>query len=257
MKRIGRIVVLEALALLALFNPGWVAAQSGTGTQPAAQAGLDARFHHPRDVPQSLVVCTGWHALCSASTDCQVTGNRADCDCLQVDENHIVMTDEIQDAAVKRQTQARCTEARPCDVDDAPVCKAIAQGQYRVDKLRYDWVSTYSYRGWCGLLPKFRPCDVGADGYAGDSSWAICDAAPCTEIAHPTKPEKPLTCQCRVVRNAAFVGTNGSCAGDRGGIMSSFALDSWDFKNNTYPLPVPGYEFVQGACAALTSDKLK
>ena len=60
----------------------------------------------------------------------------------------------------------------------------------------------------------------------------------------------------RVVRNVAFVGTNGSCTGDNGGIMSSFPLSAWDFRSNRYPIPVPGYEYVQGACAPLTSDPL-
>jgi len=50
---------------------------------------------------------------------------------------------------------------------------------------------------------------------------------------------------------------NGSCIGDGGGIMSSFPLSSWDFDNNTYPLAVPGYEYVRGACARLKSDPLE
>jgi len=254
MNKLGGWLVIATLAFLALANPGRVDAQPGNGPPSAAQAGTHARAHHARDAPQSLVVCTGWHALCSNATDCKVSGDRADCDCLRVNENHIVMTTEIQDAAVKRQTEARCTEARPCDVDEAPVCKAIAHGQYRVGKARYDWVSTYSYRGWCSLVPLFRPCDQDARGYEGDDDWAICDAAPCTEIPHPANPERPLVCQCRVVRNEAFVGTNGSCKGDRGGIMSSFPMTSWDFDANTYPVPVPGYEYVQGACGAYKSD---
>jgi hypothetical protein len=254
MNKVGSLFALGTLAFLALASANGVVAPPRTDSQPVAHAGMDGRMHHRHDAPQSLVVCTGWHALCSKSTDCKVTGDRADCDCLRVDENHIVMTTEIQDAAVKRQTEARCTDAHPCDVDEAPVCKAIAHGQYKVNHVRYDWVSTYSYRGWCGLLPGFTPCDQSVPDYAGDPIWAICDVAPCTEIRNPIDPEKPLTCQCRVVRNVAFVGVNGSCKGDRGGIMSSFPAASWDFQNNTYPVPVPGYEYVQGACAAFASD---
>ena len=67
---------------------------------------------------------------------------------------------EIQDTAVKHLTQAKCTNEHPCDVDQAPVCKAIKYGQYEVDSVKYDWVSTYSYRGWCGLLKlKLKACD--------------------------------------------------------------------------------------------------
>jgi hypothetical protein len=33
-------------------------------------------------------------------------------------------------------------------------------------------------------------------------------------------------------------------------------LEAWDFQNNTYPFPMPGYEYVQGACAPLGSDPL-
>jgi hypothetical protein len=254
MKRCGGLLALAAVALLAAAHPTFVHAQPGKAPPSATPMGGDGRGHHRVDAPQDLVVCTGWHALCASATDCRVKGNEADCDCARVDENHIVMTDEIQDAAVKTMTQARCTERHPCDVDEAPVCTAIAHGRYKVDGIRYDWVSTYSYRGWCSLLPKFRACDQTAPGYSGDAIWAICDAAPCTENRHPSDPDKPLTCQCRVVRNEAFVGTNGSCTGDRGGIMSSFPVSSWDFENNTYPVPVPGYEWVRGACAAYKSD---
>jgi hypothetical protein len=34
-------------------------------------------------------------------------------------------------------------------------------------------------------------------------------------------------------------------------------LSGWDFQNNTYLFPMPGYEYVQGACAPLKSDPLK
>lgn len=208
-------------------------------------------------VPQESVVCTGWHALCTASPDCTMHGDKADCDCMRVNETHIVVTSEIQDTEVKNLTQSRCTNEHPCDVDQAPVCNAIKHGQYKVDNVTYDWVSTYSYRGWCSLLkPKLiKACDPNTTGYIGDKYWAICDAAPCTEIQNPSDPNRPLRCQCRV-NNTPFVGMNGSCSGDNGGIMSSMPLWAWDFRNNTYPFPMPGYEFVQGACAALKSDPL-
>lgn len=206
------------------------------------------------DTPQDFVVCTGWHALCSASFDCRMNGSSATCDCLRVDEPHIVETGAIQDPAARRQTLDACTNEHPCAVDRAPVCDAISHGTYAVDHVSYAWVSTYSYRGWCDLLtPSPVPCDPSAPGYAGDRSWAVCDGAPCTVIPTPSDPERPLSCQCRV-ENTPFVGPQGRCTGDHGGIISSFPLSAWDFAHNTYRTPMPGYEFVQGACAPLKSD---
>jgi hypothetical protein len=208
------------------------------------------------DVPQEFVVCTGWHALCSASPDCKMHGDKADCDCMRVNETHIVETSEIQDTMAKNLTQTKCTSKHPCDVDQAPVCNAIKYGQYRVGNATYNWVSTYSYRGWCSLLmQKPKACDQNATGYIGEMYWAVCDAAPCTENLNPSNPDKPLKCQCRV-KDTPFVGLNDSCTGDNGGIMSSMPLWGWDFRNDTYRFPMPGYEYVEGACAALKSDPL-
>ena len=208
------------------------------------------------DEPQEFVVCTGWHALCSASFDCTMNEyqDTAECDCMRVNETHIVETDAIQDTAVKCRTQVVCTKKHPCDIDQAPVCKAIKHGQYKVNKVKYKWVSTYSYRGWCDLLAmKLIPCDQGEENYEGETYWAICDAAPCTEIEKPSDSNRPLRCQCRI-EETPFVGINDSCAGEDGGIISSFPMDAWDFQKNTYRFPIPGYEYVQGACASLNSD---
>lgn len=225
-----------------------------------AEAGQDASSSTriPAAAPQEIVACTGWHALCTASPDCKLKGDKADCDCMRVNEAHIVVTSEIQDTAMKRLTAVRCTSDRPCDIDQAPVCTAIRDKRYQVDNVRYDWVSTYSYRGWCSLMKvEMKVCDQRAPGYKGDSAWAICDAAPCTEIRNPSDPERPLSCQCRVVANEPFVGMNNSCTGDDGGIQSSMPVSAWDFQNDTYPFPMPGYEYVKGACAPLKSDPLR
>ena len=208
------------------------------------------------DVPQEFVVCTGWHALCTESTDCQMNGDKANCNCARVNEPHIVETTSIQDTAVKGLTQENCTIEHACEADQAPVCQAIKSGKYEVDNVKYDWVSTFSYRGWCDLKKQVKACDQKAAGYTGDLYWAVCDAAPCTEIQNPSNPEKPLSCQCRL-ENKPFLGTNGSCTGDNGGIMSSSPLQAWDFQTNEYRLPLPGYEYVQGACAPLKSDAVK
>lgn len=203
--------------------------------------------------PQLAVVCSGWHALCTASADCQViSSDRVDCACWRINETHIVVTSEIQDPVVRRMTQTRCTSRNTCDVDEAPVCGAIRDGRYEVHQVKYDWVSTYSYRGWCGF---YRPkaCDTTQPDYDGDTRWAVCDAAPCTEIDDPADPERPLSCQCRVMEGP-FVGTSGSCTGANGGIISAIAIEYWDFEKSDYTSPVPGYEYVRGACAPLKSD---
>jgi hypothetical protein len=258
MKRVGSLV-LKSLVFLAIANLNFADAQAQKAPQPVAQVGekKDSSTHNFPNAPQEFVVCTGWHALCSASPDCKINGDKAYCDCMRVNETHIVATSEIQDTAVKRVTEVKCTNVHPCDVDQAPVCSAIKYGQYKVDNVKYDWVSTYSYRGWCSLLKLVKACDQTAPGYTGDLYWAVCDAAPCTENQNPFDPNRPLSCQCRVVENTPFVGMNGSCTGDNGGIMSSMPLWAWDFQNNTYPFPMPGYEYVQGACAPLESDPLK
>lgn len=214
-----------------------------------------AQSRSPHNVPQAFALCTGWHALCSASTDCRMNGEKADCDCLRVNETHIVDTESIQDPWLKHMTLVKCTTEHPCAVDEAPVCEAIKSGKYTVDGIQYDWVSTFSYRGWCTIV-KITPavCDPTASGYIGDSNWAVCDAAPCSEIQNPSDPNKPLTCQCRTVASIPFLGTNGSCTGDNGGIMSSSPASSWDFQNNSYRLPIPGMSYVQSACAPLKSD---
>lgn len=254
MKRIGKFVLTSLLAL-ATANLTVVNAPAQNARQSVVQGG--EKTNSTRNAPQDFVVCTGWHALCTSSPDCKLNGDTATCDCLRVNENHIVATGEIQDAAVKRLTQIRCTNAHPCAVDQAPVCGAIKSGQYEVENVKYEWVSTYSYRGWCGLLQqKLVACDPNSPGYSGDFKWAICDAAPCTENQNPSDTNKPLSCQCRVVENTPFVGTNGSCTGENGGIISSMLESAWDFQNNTYTFPMPGYEYVQGACAALKSDPL-
>jgi hypothetical protein len=257
-KRVGSVLFMSVL-FLAIANLNFANAEARKAPQPVSEvsAKMDNSTHNFPNEPQDFVVCTGWHALCTASTDCQMNGNIADCDCMRVNETHIVYATEIQDTMVKHLTLAKCTYVHPCDVDQAPVCKAIKSGQYEVDHVKYDWVSTYSYRGWWGLLEQgLKACDPTAEGYTGDSYWAICDLAPCTEIQNPSDPDKPLSCQCRVVADTPFVGMNDSCTGNNGGIMSSMPLWAWDFQNNTYTFPMPGYEYVRGACAPLGSDPL-
>ena len=219
---------------------------AGTGEKPEPGAG------HSAVVPQLGVACTGWHALCSGVTDCQLSNEGAECDCWRVNEPHIVMTSEIPDEKVKRMTETRCTNRHPCDVDEAPVCAAINEGRYEVDGVIYQWVSTFSYRGWCDYFDP-KACDPDADGYVGDFYWAICDGAPCTETENPPDPDRPLRCQCRL-EEGAFLGVMNSCTGENGGMISSVPLWVWDFENDTWQVPVPGYDYVKSACDSLHSD---
>jgi hypothetical protein len=242
------------LPFLAFTCMAFVVMGYGSMSWAAGNSNVPVGNLSPPNRPQNTVECTGWHALCDASTDCKVNGDTANCDCWRVSETHIVVTSKIQDTAVQRMTQSECTSAHPCGVDQAPVCKAIKSGRYRVDKVKYEWVSTYSYRGWCETF-KPKACDQNAPLYNGDYYWADCMAAPCTENPDPSNPDRPLSCQCRV-ENTPFVGINDSCSGTNGGIMSTFRLVEWDFQNNTYRSPPPGYQYVQGACATLKSDKI-
>ena len=93
------------------------------------------------DVPQDFVVCTGWHALCTASPDCIMNGDKADCDCMRVNETNIVATSEIQDTEIKNLTQAKCTNEHPCDVDQAPIAAPS-----RMDHMKQMELSTIGYR---------------------------------------------------------------------------------------------------------------
>jgi len=192
--------------------------------------------------PQIAVVCRGWHALCDFSTDCEVVGNTANCACWEVNEPYIVITSKIQDKEVKKVTQTHCTAANPCDVNEAPVCKAIRSGQYKVKNVKYPWVSTFSYRGWCD---NWNPVACAS------GPWADCMAAPCTVIQDPFDPERPLSCQCRLM-TGEFIATQGNC--DPGNVMSTIPRGSWDFTRETFSFPMPGYEYVKGACAILQSD---
>jgi hypothetical protein len=240
---ISRITAVALLALLVV--PQGVVTLAATD-DPFKEI-EKGNISHSGDAPQPVVVCRGWHALCDFATNCEVVGDQANCACWKVKEPYIVETSKIQDQAVKEVTQAICTASHPCDIDEAPVCKAIRFGQFKVDDVKYRWVSTFSYRGWCENW-KPVPCGYTEGSWA---TWADCMSAPCTSIDNPSDPERPLSCQCRVMEGP-FIGTQGSC--DEGNVMSTEPLGNWDFHKNTFRVPMPGYQFVKGACAELESD---
>jgi hypothetical protein len=159
----------------------------------------------------------------------------------------MVETNKIQDRVVKYKTPAVCTVFHHCDIDEAPVCKAIRTGQFKVSHVTHQWVSTHSYRGWC---ENWNPVQCGLEQGVW-KTWADCMSAPCTVIDNPLDPERPLSCQCRIMEGE-FIGTQGSC--DEGHVVSSEPLSNWDFDKNTFRVPYPGYEYVKGACAPLKSD---
>jgi hypothetical protein len=102
----------------------------------AAEGGARDSSRGKGGAPQDFVVCTGWHALCSESLDCQMNGDKARCNCARVDEPHLISTGEIQDAAARRRTLSRCTKEHPCEVDQAPICKTIKSGRYEVHQVK-------------------------------------------------------------------------------------------------------------------------
>jgi hypothetical protein len=221
----------------------------------ACLAGSTAAEESPviakHSIPQPQVVCTGRHALCSFADDCVVDKNNpwlANCACWEVSEPHIVSTADIKDQAfgglpIKKMTQRLCTVDHPCNVDEAPVCMAIKrllQNQRRA----YNWVSTYSYRGWC---ENWEPVACGNK----NSPWADCMSSPCREVAPGT--DRPLNCRCDVL-TGPFVGTRGSCDAGKGKVMSTIKQEMWDFDHNTYRIPPSGFEYVNSACSSLGSD---
>jgi hypothetical protein len=64
-----------------------------------------------------------------------------------------------------------------------------------------------------------------------------------------------LRCQCPIL-DGPFVGTKNSCTGDDGGIISAMPLWIWDFDQNTWAFPMPGFDYVKPACDPLQSDPL-
>ncbi len=236
------------IASIAFYSIAAVALAYGStaGSKPPSEH----KNNKPR--PQEAVECSGWHALCSLATDCVYEqGSRfADCACWQVNEQHVVATSNIKNAAfggapIKEETQRRCTTAHPCALDEAPVCQAIKE------LLEDDqWISTYSYRGWCENWDPVK-CEKNNAG-----PWADCMTSPCNVMADPDDPNRPLSCLC-TVNVGPFVGTNGSCDdGDNDTVMSTIERLTWDFENNQFSFPWPGYEYVKGACAPVGSDSL-
>jgi hypothetical protein len=197
-----------------------------------------------RSIPQEVVECTGWHALCSFADDCKVvSGDTANCDCWKVDENHFVMTSNIKNEVLKARTRTACTSDRPCAVDEAPICRVIQDGDYVIGHEKYEWVSTYSYRGWCENWDPAR-CDA--------APWVDCMTSPCTESN--ANPDRPLNCQC-TINTTRFVGTKGTCTTAPGEVMSTIPWYAWSFRENQFTFAMPTYEYVKSACARLRSDR--
>ena len=206
-----------------------------------------AQARATEDMPQINVECTGWHALCSMATGCEVSGGYANCSCWRVTERHVVVVAFIKDDTfgwhVKEATQQQCTISHPCALDQAPVCKAI-KSLLLSDK----WVSDFSYRGWC---ENWKP--VACNGV-----WSDCMTSPCSDDHDPNDP-RPLKCQCTLrgadVNDAPYVGSDGTCNNPPGTVISTIPQNSWDFQRNMFSFPFPGNEYATTeACKQLKSD---
>ena len=79
---------------------------------------------------------------------------------------------------------------------------------------------------------------------------------PCTENTDPkADPDRPLICQCRVVRDQPFVGSDGRCKSKKGIVMSTINQGFWDFENKRFNMPMPGNRLVNSsACQPIASD---
>jgi hypothetical protein len=73
MNRTGRLALIS-LVFLVMANFNSAHSQARMALQPAAQAEKRAGdgSRGKGGAPQDFVVCTGWHALCSESLDCQM-----------------------------------------------------------------------------------------------------------------------------------------------------------------------------------------
>jgi hypothetical protein len=128
------ILVFKPLVFAAIVSLSFVIAQAQNTPKPAKQAGEESIIrsaHEFPNAPQDFVTCSGWHALCSASNDCRMNGDKADCDCMRVNETHIVQTSSILDPMVKHFNDAKCTKAHPCKVDEAPFVRPSSQHSTR------------------------------------------------------------------------------------------------------------------------------
>ena len=110
----------------------------------------------PAAAPQARVQCTGPHTLCTHAPCEMVTPTSAVCHCVAVNDTYEVSLDEILNGTLQAETKARCTEASPCELNAAPVCRAVREGGVFGGRAAGPgMVSTFSWAGWCEVNGKY------------------------------------------------------------------------------------------------------
>ena len=182
-------------------------------------------------MPTARVVCDGKHVVCTMAACTIDAHDRAACRCWIVNGTNVVSTDEIQNATVRKATQARCTDATPCGVDEAPVCEAVHEAR--------GMVSTFSWTDWCrrAAPTPVSPCP--------SSPWAACMTAPCT--ADAGGDPGVASCACRVVNSAWLPLGGGACAQPAGRAISTVPA-GFDMR------VIPGAAWVLDACGLLPEE---
>ena len=130
---------------------------------------------HAASPPQTRVSCAGLHTLCSLAS-CELAGAVASCSLqVVVNSTFVVSLAEIRNTSIAASTAQICTEARPCGLDQAPVCTVIADGAvFGGLHTQPGMVSAFSWDGWCAATtstPTVCPA----------SPWAACMTVPCTQ----------------------------------------------------------------------------
>ena len=78
------------------------------------------------------------------------------CHCIAVNDTYEVSLDEILNATLQAETKARCTVASPCELNAAPVCRAVREGGVFGGRAAAPgMVSTFSWAGWCEVNGKY------------------------------------------------------------------------------------------------------
>lgn len=178
--------------------------------------------------------CSGAHVLCSMA-ECSIEhdkGNTAICSCLQQNSTHTVAVDQIRNATIARQTAKRCTAETPCAVDDAPVCRAMAEGSvFGGQHTAPGMVSSFSWGGWCEVAASYKP---DAPTVCPTSPWAACMSAPCWHA-----PGGGVSCKCTWA-NSSWLDIRGDRCGSN--TVVSSVPGSFDMRI------LPGSQYVLPAC---------
>eukprot|EP00747_Dinoflagellata_sp_TGD_P184752 gnl/TRDRNA2_/TRDRNA2_40671_c0_seq2.p1 gnl/TRDRNA2_/TRDRNA2_40671_c0~~gnl/TRDRNA2_/TRDRNA2_40671_c0_seq2.p1 ORF type:complete len:224 (-),score=20.35 gnl/TRDRNA2_/TRDRNA2_40671_c0_seq2:6-677(-) len=187
--------------------------------------------------PQARVQCHGPHALCTmascseASHDPITLTATMTCDCWFVNSTFAVSQDEILNSSVQSATRSSCTTAHPCQVNEAPVCSAIAEGSvFLGQRTAPGLVSAFSWEGWCSRVQHHTAKVCSA------SPWAACMTAPCSRHSESGK----VSCTCPVTESQWIDFDGGGCSRYISTVPAGFDMRV-----------IPGSEFALQACGDL------